>query len=157
MALITLATIKRRSTFPALVLALAIAGGCATRFEEPPRSEPHAILVFPSQQAQWFSRVFLEPQEINGLQRPRHWMKEEIAIQPGELELRIRSAQEDQQGSCTLNFTAIAGERYRVRAEPRGDIFLIQALSGEYVVASCESPATVLPTPLGPPPGVPPG
>ena len=155
MAVLTLTTIRRGSAFAALLLAAAIAGGCATRFEEPPRSAPHATLVFPSQQAQWFSRVFLEPQEINGLQRPRNWMKEEFAIPPGALELRIRSAQEDQQGSCTLSFTASAGERYRVQAEPRGDSFLIQALRGEYVVASCESPATVLPTPLGPPPGVP--
>lgn len=150
-----LATIKRRSIWPALSLAIAIAGGCATRFEEPSRAEPHAVLVFPPQQSQWFSRVFLEPQEINGLPRPRNWMREEFAVPPGALELQVRAAREDRQGSCALSFTAMPGERYRVHAEPRGDTFIIQALSEEFVVASCETATTVLPTPLGPPPGVP--
>lgn len=151
----TTTTNKRSSILTATLLAAVIAGGCATRFEEPSRSEPHATLLFPSQQAQWFSRVFLEPLEINGRQRPRNWMKEEFTVPPGELELLLRSAQEDQQGSCVLSFAVVAGESYRVHAERRGDTFFIQASSGDYVVAYCESPATILPTPLGAPPGVP--
>jgi hypothetical protein len=139
---------------PGLLLAI-LAGGCATRFEPPPASAPHAIVAFPSQAEQWGASLFLEPLEFNGVARPRDWMREQFRVPPGELQLRVRAARESLQGTCLLSFAAVEGETYAVEAGFADGGFDIRASRAGEVVSACESPATVLPTPLSGPPGVP--
>lgn len=138
-----------------LVLAAALVVGCVTRFQEPGPSQPRGTLLFPSQEHQWFAGVFLEPLEFNGTARPRHWTRPRFAVPPGLLKLRVRAARENLQGSCLLSFTVKAGASYQVEAVPGDDEFRIGVMQQGRPVAQCVSPATLLPTPLGPPPGVP--
>lgn len=125
----------------------ASAAGCATRFQQPDPAVPHAVLALPSQAAQWDSRMFFEPVEFNGLAQPRDWLLERLRIPPGEFRLLARVAGEALQGTCLLQFTAVAGETYRLDAALVEDTFTIKALNGGQTVASCDAPATVLPTP----------
>jgi hypothetical protein len=125
------------------------------RFEPPDASAPHAIVAFPSQSEQWEAALFLEPLEFNGVPRPRDWMREQFRVPPGELRLRVRAARESLQGSCLLSFTVVEGETYAVEAGFADDGFNIRASRAGEVVSECGSPATVLPTPLSGPPGMP--
>ncbi len=143
-----------RALLPAVGAAILLAA-CATRFEEPGPLEPHATLSFPSQEAQWFAGVFLAPLEFNGRARPRHWTRPRFAVPPGPLELRLRAARENLQGSCQLSFEVEAGATYDVDAVFRDDEFTIRVARQGRSLARCVSPASLLPTPLGPPPGVP--
>lgn len=143
-----------RALAPA-VLAAAMLAGCVARFEAPGPDEPRGLLVFPSQEEQWFSGVFLEPLEFNGVARPRHWTRARFGVPPGLLELRVRAARENLQGACLLSFTVSAGANYEVAAAPGDEAFTIRVMREGRTVTRCTSPATLLPTPLGPPPGVP--
>jgi hypothetical protein len=137
------------------VLFVILASGCATRFEPPDASAPHAIVAFPSQAEQWGAALFLEPVEFNGVPRPRDWMRERFRVPPGELRLRVRAAQENLQGTCLLSFAVVEGEIYAVEASFADQGFSVRASRKGVVVSECRSPATVLPTPLSGPPGVP--
>ena len=137
------------------LLAVALASGCATRYEPPAASAPHAIVAFPSQSEQWGAALFLEPVEFNGVPRPRDWMREQFRVPPGELRLKVRAAQENLQGTCLLSLAVVEGETYAVAARFADDGFSIRASREGEVVSECRSPATVLPTPLSGPPGVP--
>jgi hypothetical protein len=139
---------------PAL-LSVVLATGCATRYEPPDASAPHAIVAFPSQAEQWGASLFLEPVEFNGVPRPRDWMREYFRVPPGELRLRVRVARENLQGTCLLSFSVVAGETYAVDARSADGGFELRASREGEVVSECGSPATVLPTPLSGPPGVP--
>lgn len=139
---------------PGLLLAI-LASGCATRFEPPPASAPHAIVAFPSQAEQWGASLFLEPVEFNGVPRPRDWMREDFRVPVGELRLQVRAAKENLQGTCLLSFAVVEGETYAVAAGFADDGFDIRATRAGEVVSECRSPATVLPMPLSGPPGVP--
>jgi len=77
-------------------------------------------------------------------------------VPPGELRLRVRVAQENRQGSCVLSFTAVADALYAVAGRSTGDSFSLTASRDGAPVAKCEAPKTILPTPPGMPPGVPP-
>jgi hypothetical protein len=57
---------------------------------------------------------------------------------------------------CLLSFAAVEGETYAVEASFADDGFNIRASRAGDVVSECGSPATLLPTPLSGPPGVPP-
>lgn len=138
------------------VVSAALTAGCASRFEEPETLSPHAIVVFPSQAAQSAAFLFLEPLDFNGVPRPRNWKAERFRVPPGELRLRVRAAQENQQGTCELSFTAAAGVRYVVAGSSTSDAFSLSASSDGKAVARCEAPKTLLPTTPGMPPGVPP-
>ncbi len=144
------------SSWLAVALAVVLASGCATRFEEPAASAPHAVLTFPTQDEQWAAATFLEPVEFNGVPRPRRWMRESFRVPPGELRLGIRAAFENLQGTCQLVFPVAAGETYAVEARYAERIFMIRATRDGREVAACESPSSLLPTPLGMPPRVPP-
>lgn len=137
------------------LLCVILASGCATRYEPPAASAPHAIVAFPSQAEQWGASLFLEPVEFNGVARPRDWMREQFRVPPGELRLRVRAARESLQGTCLLSFTVAEGETYTVEASFADGGFNIRASRADEVVSECRSPATVLPTPLSGPPGVP--
>lgn len=113
------------------------------------------MLLFPSQEDQWFAGIFLEPLEFNGTARPRHWTRSRFAVPPGLLKLRVRAARENLQGGCLLSFTVDAGASYEVEAVPGDEEFTMRVLRQGRAVAQCVSPAMLLPTPLGPPPGVP--
>lgn len=139
----------------AVALAVTLAGGCATRFEEPEASAPHATLAFPTQAEQWAAFTFLEPVEFNGVARPRRWLRESFRVPPGELRLVMRAAFENLQGTCELVFPVAAGETYAIDARFAEDVFLIRALRDGRELAACESPSSLLPTPLGMPPMVP--
>jgi hypothetical protein len=147
---------RTRFLLAGVVIAAGAAAGCASRFKEPEPQAPHAVVVFPSQAAQSASFLFLEPLEFNGVPRPRNWKAERFRVPPGELRLRVRVAQENRQGTCELRFTTAAGMLYAVAGSSTGDAFSLTASREGEVVASCEAPKTLLPTPPGMPPGVPP-
>lgn len=147
---------RTRFLLAGLVIAASAAAGCASRFKEPETQAPHAVVVFPSQAAQSAAFLFLEPLEFNGVPRPRNWKAERFRVPPGELRLRVRVAQENRQGTCELHFTAAAGAHYAVAGSSTGDAFSLAASREGEDVASCEAPKTLLPTPPGMPPGVPP-
>jgi hypothetical protein len=142
------------AVLPGLLSAI-LATGCATRYEPPDASAPHAIVAFPSQAEQWGASLFLEPVEFNGVPRPRDWMREHFRVPPGELRLRVRAAQENLQGTCLLSFAVTEGATCAVDARFADDGFNIRASCDGDVVSECGAPATVLPTPLSGPPGVP--
>ena len=143
-----------RVLLPAVLAAILLAA-CVTRFEEPGPLEPQGTLSFPSQEEQWFAGVFLAPLEFNGSARPRHWIRPRFAVPPGLLKLRLRAARENLQGSCQLSFGVEAGATYEVDAISGEDEFTIRVARQGRILAQCVAPASVLPTPLGPPPGVP--
>jgi hypothetical protein len=146
-------------TFAALLpglLCAILATGCAARYQQPEPSAPHAIVAFPSQAEQWGAALFLEPVEFNGVPRPRDWMRDSFRVPPGELRLRVRAAQENMQGTCLLMFPALEGETYAVDAGSAPDTFTIRASRDGRLIADCDAPKTLLPTPLGSPPGTPP-
>lgn len=140
----------------AAALTIALVSGCATRFQEPQPSVPHATLAFPTQAEQWAAFTFLEPVEFNGVPRPRRWMRESFRVPPGELQLGIRAAFENLQGTCQLVFPVAPGQTYAVAARFVDEVFLIRVTHNGHEVAACESPSTLLPTPRGMPPRVPP-
>jgi len=138
------------------LLSAALAAGCAARYEQPDASAPHAIVAFPSQAQQAGSFLFLEPVEFNGVPRPRNWMRDSFRVPPGELRLLVRAARESLQGACLLTFPVLEGETYAVEAEAGPDAFTIRASRDGQTISTCDSPKTVLPTPLGLPTGTPP-
>lgn len=138
------------------LLSGILATGCATRFEQPEPSAPHAVVAFPSQAEQWGASLFLEPVEFNDVPRPRDWMRERFRVPPGELRLRVRAARENLQGTCLLIFPVLEGETYAVDAESAPDAFTIRASREGRLIANCDSPKTLLPTPPGSPLGTPP-
>lgn len=143
------------AVLPGLLFA-ALFTGCAARFEQPDASAPHAIVAFPSQAQQAGSFLFLEPVEFNGVPRPQDWMRDSFRVPPGELRLLVRAAREDRQGTCLLIFPVLAGASYAVHADSGPDAFTITAAHAGRTISSCDSPKTLLPTPLGLPPGMPP-
>jgi hypothetical protein len=151
-------TVPWRTSFllASVVIAAAVAAGCASRFKEPEPEAPHAVVVFPSQAAQSAAFLFLEPLEFNDVPRPRNWKAEHFRVPPGELRLRVRVAQENRQGTCELRLTTAAGMLYAVAGSSTGDAFSLTASREGEAVAGCEAPKTLLPTPPGMPPGVPP-
>lgn len=143
------------AALPGLLSAI-LATGCAARYQQPEPSAPHAIVTFPSQAEQWGASLFLEPVEFNGVSRPRDWMRDSFRVPPGELRLLVRAAREDRQGTCLLIFPVTPGESYAVHAESGPDAFTIRAARDGRLIANCDAPKTLLPTPLGSPPGTPP-
>lgn len=139
---------SRQRVLPILLPAL-LSAACATRYVEPAADAPHASLVFPAQQAQIDSGLFLEPLAFNGVPRPRDWLRETFRVPPGELELDLRAAREAQQGRCLLVFQVIADESYEVTAEELEDAFRLRAAGGSQGMAECSGEKTVLPTPMG--------
>jgi hypothetical protein len=137
------------SSRPFLVLAIlpALATGCAGAFEQPGIAAPHAVLAFPSQHQQAASSLFLEPVEFNGRQRPRDWMQEQFRVPAGELRLQLRAATHALQGACVLSLPVETGETYHIGAQFRAETFTLTATRRGETVGSCDSPATVLPTP----------
>lgn len=129
------------------ILLPALGAGCAVRFQQPEPSAPHAVLELPSQAVQWERRMFFEPLELDGRVRPRNWLVEHLRIPPGESRLLARVADDARQGACLLQFAAVAGETYRLDAGLAADTFTIELLNGGVAVASCDAPATMLPTP----------
>lgn len=134
------------STWSLVALAVVIAGGCATRFKPPDVAAPHAMLVFPSQEDQRTAGLFLEPRAFNGVLRPQNWLVDSFRIPPGTLELLLRAAQENLQGTCVLSFAAVEGERYAIDAQFADETFTMRASHDGRTVAKCASPATLLPT-----------
>lgn len=138
------------SIFRALTLMFllaALVAGCATRFRQPDPAAPHAVLALPSQAAQRDRRMFFEPLECNGLARPRNWLLQSLRIPPGEFHLLARAANEARQGSCLLQFMAVAGRTYLLDGGLEGGRFTLLVRGDEEVVARCSAPATALPTP----------
>jgi hypothetical protein len=130
------------------LLSVALAGGCATRYQQPEVSAPHGTLVFPSQEEQRTTGVFMEPMEFNGVLRPRYWVThEEFRVPPGELRLLIRAARSNKQGRCLLSFPVAVGRTYELDARHDEDAFTIRAMHHGEAVAECEGPQTILPTP----------
>jgi len=138
------------------VLSAALAAGCAARYAQPDASAPHAIVTFPSQAQQAGAFLFLEPVEFNGVPRPRNWMRDSFRVPPGELRLLVRAARESLQGTCLLTLPVLEGETYAVEAEAGPDAFTIRASRDGRLIANCDAPKTLLPTPLSSPPGTPP-
>lgn len=138
----------RVSAMPSLILlSAALAVGCATRFHPPDPATPHAVLAFPTQHEQYATGLYLEPLELNGALRPRHWTKDQFRVPAGEMQLLIRAARENLQASCPLSFPVTAGVTYELGAQAGQEVFTIQASRDGYVVAECEGPTTILPTP----------
>lgn len=136
--------------FRALTIAaslIALVSACAVRFQQPDDTAGHAVLALPSQEAQRDRRIFVEPMEFNGLAQPRNWLVEEFRLPPGEFRLLARAANEAQQGSCLLQFIAVAGQTYHVDARLEEGNFILLVLENGDTVASCTAPATALPTP----------
>jgi hypothetical protein len=134
---------------PCLVLAIVpvLATGCASTFEQPGIAAPHAVLAFPSQDEQAARSLFLEPVEFNGRPRPRDWMHENFRVPAGELRLQLRAATHELQGACLLSLPVETGETYHIGAQFRAETFTLTATRRGEKVGSCDSPATVLPTP----------
>jgi hypothetical protein len=131
------------------MLPAVLAVACAARFVEPAADAPHASLAFPAQEAQIDSGLFLEPLEVNGIPRPRQWLRETFRVPPGELQLEVRAAREAEQGTCLLGFQAVAGVTYQVTAEDLDDAFGLRVTQIDRPVAECSGEKTVLPTPMG--------
>lgn len=129
------------------ILLSAVATGCAARYQPPAPGDRHALLALPSQEAQLDRGMFLEPVALNGLTRPRNWLVESFRMPPGQFRLLARAAQDAVQGSCLLQFDAVAGETYLLDAERVDGMFTLSVSHGGEVVAECSAPATVLPTP----------
>lgn len=129
------------------MLLSAVATGCAARYQPPAPGDRHALLVLPSPEAQLDRGMFLEPLAMNGLTRPRNWLVERFRVPPGQFRLLARAAQDAVQGSCLLQFDAVAGETYLLDAERVDGMFTLSVSHGGEVVAECSAPATVLPTP----------
>lgn len=132
-------------TVSALLVASVTA--CAARFQQSDVTAAHAVLALPSQEAQRERRIFIEPVEFNGKVQPRNWLLENFRIPPGKFRLLARAANEHYQGSCLLQFDAVAGQTYLVDAGRDGETFSILALVDGEVVSSCTAPAVTLPTP----------
>lgn len=130
-----------------LVLLAAVATGCAVRFHQPEPAAPHALLALPSQRTQHDRGMYFEPLEFNGLTRPRNWLLESFRIPPGQFHLLARAAHASSQGTCRLQFDALAGQTYRLDAAFADGRFALSVLHSGEVVASCSAAATVLPTP----------
>lgn len=130
-----------------LVLLATVATGCAVRFHQPEPDAPHALLALPSQQTQHDRGMFFEPLEFNGLTRPRNWLLETFRIPPGQFHLLARAAHAASQGTCQLQFNALAGQTYRLDAALADGRFTLNVLHGGEVVARCSAAATLLPTP----------
>lgn len=134
-------------TWLSALLAAALAAGCATRFQQPDVAAPHAVVAFPSQEDQRSSGMFLEPMTFNGVLRPQNWLVDSFRVPPGKVELLLRAAQENLQGTCMLGFAAVEGETYAVGAQFLDETFTMRASRDGRTVAECVSPATILPTP----------
>jgi hypothetical protein len=137
----------RVSAMFVVILWSAVAVGCATRFQPPDPATPHAVLAFPSQQEQHFTGLYLEPLEFNGALRPRNWTVDEFRVPAGEMQLLVRAARENLQAACPLSFPVAAGETYELGARAGEENFTIHASRDGRVVAECEGPSTILPTP----------
>lgn len=105
------------------------------------------MLAFPSQQEQHATGLYLEPLEFNGELRPRYWTQDEFRVPAGEIRLLVRAARENLQAACPLSFPVASGETYELGARAREDSFTIHASRDGNVVAECEGPTTILPTP----------
>lgn len=125
----------------------ALAGGCATRFREPPESAPHATLIFPSQGYGAPVGVVLEPVEINDQARPQALVFERLRIPPGELRLLARAAEDNLHGTCLLRFPAVAGEAYEVDARSIDDAFAIRVVHNGLALSECRGTRQLSPTP----------
>jgi hypothetical protein len=132
----------------ALSILLSVAAtGCAARFQQPAPEERHALLALPSQQSQHDRGVFIEPMELNGLARPRNWLLESFRVPPGRFHLMVRAAHESLQGTCRLQFNAVAGQRYLLDAALADGNFTLGVFHDGQLLADCSAPATPLPTP----------
>lgn len=129
------------------MLLAAVTSGCAARYQQPPPEHSHALLELPSQRSQLDRGMFIEPVEINGLARPRNWLLEDFRVPAGEFQLLARAAHDALQGSCRLQFNALAGQRYLLDAALADGKFILRVFQHGLTVAECSAPATTLPTP----------
>ena len=139
----------------AMLLSSALTSCASNRFQSVNPSSPHAVVSFPPQEAQRGRLLFIEPVELNGLPRPRNWLRETFRVPPGNLELKLRAATDTLQGRCVLEFSVAEGQRYEIDATFATDVFTLRASRQGKTIDSCAATAEVLPVPLRIP-GVPP-